>query len=430
MRTTDSAKSRTAQVVRVSIRLQKHLARGLVHRVIGFDEFQIRQGQQRGDVGVVHENVRAITVDLKCVHLTVGGMVHNAVLLHSLTEVVGPDAQIIDEIHVSTGCFNCVGSLAQLNGHHGVGRDEEPEDGRVVTGSERTAIQTSALVEGVANAGQGQGLRPQGGLALESVHVADELVILVKSRLLLGVQQLQNRVQCLVPAVGQPLSRPGGVVELIAQRQESGQGIELVLALEDHRGVVRRVHGILLGVFSGLETAGRRRLEGIAVRRLNHKLSLRVDSAENELVEGLVRLCERLVRLQLVGAVTQPLSGDVAGHDERLSALPGLGDVALEVVPPLDLVGRSAVDVPGHGGVQGVWQRIGEQLREILVHQPGRHVGDDLLDGLGRKRAAFWRRTLVGELQRTITIRGTGRDAVSGLDSCGDGENEGTYCGT
>ena len=84
------------------------------------------------------------------------------------------------------------------------------------------------------------------------------------------------------------------------------------------------MHPIILIVIGDGQVADWRRLEGIAVRRLDHVLGLRVDGTQQQLEDLRVLLGQRLVRPQLIRRVAQPFRNDVARDDERLGSLPCL----------------------------------------------------------------------------------------------------------
>lgn len=61
----------------------------------------------------------------------------------------------------------------ELRRHHGVGRDEEAEDGSVIAGAEGAADEACAAVEGVAQAAEAESFCAAVGVALPSVFVAE-----------------------------------------------------------------------------------------------------------------------------------------------------------------------------------------------------------------------------------------------------------------
>lgn len=408
----DPVERRARQVVRVPVLGEDHLARVLVDAVVPVHEAQQREGQQRRDVGVVHEDLRAVAVDLEGEDVAVPAVVDDAVLQHGLAEVRAPLAQRRDEVLPAARGLDDVRRARQLHGHHGVGGDEEAQDGGVVAGPEGAADEARPGGQRVADAVEAERLGARGRQALEGVLVGDVAALRVERRLRLRVQHAQQRVQRRVPPVREELGGPGVLVELVAQQEEVGQRVELVLALEDERRLVRRVDGVVLAVGRRAQAAGRRRLEGVAVGRLDDILGLGVDGAEDERAQPVVVLRQGLVRRQLVRRVAQPLGVDVARHDERLRALPP----GVAPLPALLRRGRRrAVDVPPDGRVQGVGEGIAEDLGQVLVDHARGDVLDDLLDGGGREGPACLRRPLERELQRSIAVWRAGRVSA---DNC------------
>lgn len=359
----------------------------------------------------------AVSVDLEGEDVAVLLVVDHAVLPHGLFQVLAPLAERVDQVLLAARGLDHVRRLPQLDGHHGVRGDEEAQDGGVVAGSERAADEARPAVQGVPDAIQVERLRAQVRLALEGVLVRDVLVLRVERRLRLRVQHAQQRVQRRVPPVGQELGRLGVFVELVAQHEEVGEGVELVLALEDEGRLVRRVDGVILPVRRGAQAAGRRGLEGVAVRGLDNILGLGVDGAQDERVDLVVLFRQDLVLRQLVRRVAQPLRVDVPRHDERLRALP-LAFVslalALAFAPFPRRGGCRAVDMPPDGGIKGVWKRIAEDLGQILVDHAGGNVLDHLLDSGGREGPACFCGPLEGELQGSIAVGRAGSSVLAG----------------
>ena len=86
MRTTDTVESRTLEEVRVTGLVGNHPAGVLVRLVARVKEAEIGQRQERGDIGIVHKNTRAIAVNLEGINITVFGVVEDAVLADSRGE--------------------------------------------------------------------------------------------------------------------------------------------------------------------------------------------------------------------------------------------------------------------------------------------------------------------------------------------------------
>lgn len=169
-------------------------------------------------------------------------------------------------------------------------------------------------------------------------------------------------MQRLVPTVCNKLGGPRFLVEPVAQREERGQRVELVLAFEDEVRVVGRSHDVILPIRRRVQPARRWWLERVAVRELDHVLGLRVNRPKNQAVKLFILAGERLVRRELVRRIAQPFRSDVTRHHEGLRALPCPRITALVVA--------CAIDVPRNGGIECVWQRIAEELRQILVLNP------------------------------------------------------------
>lgn len=402
VRAADAADSRAGEVVGVALSAEEHLAGVPVNAVILVDEAEDRQGEDGGDVGVIHDDARAVAVDLEGEDLAVLLVLDDGVFPDRVLEVLAAALELARKIGLFTGLAEDLGGLLQLHGHHGVRGSEESKDGGVVAGTEGAADETGAVVERSAVAVEDLGLGAEGGLTVEGVLVGLILAVGVEGGLGLLVQDIKEAIESLVPSWGQELGGAGVLVEVGSQGQEVGQRVELVLAFEHDGILVGWVDSVLHAIGIGLEPARRRRLERVAVGRLNDELDLRLDRAQDEAVQVLVLVRQQLVAGQLVGGVTEPLGVDVAGYDEGLRALPRTVTVSLAVIRR-----RGSIGVPTDGGVQSAWESIAEQLSQVLVHKARGDVGDDLFDLGGREGPTFLNRALGRKVQRTAAVWAT-----------------------
>ncbi|KAJ8611688.1 hypothetical protein MRB53_037799 [Persea americana] len=247
--------------------------------------------------------------------------------------------------------------------------------GRIVASSEgRKAERTRPVPEamGLPMPPRERGLCAGVCVALKGVLVADEGAgLVVKGAGGLLVEDDEDGLKGEEPALGVELVGPRVVVELVGEGEEGGERVELVLALEDGRGLEGWVHAVRLAVGCDWQAARRWRLEGVAVGRGDDVLGLRVDGADQEVVNRLVLLRKVLVLLrQLIRRVPQPLGVDVPRDDEALRTRP-FAFLVLRLV--------LAVDMPFHGRVEGVWEGILEYAREVLVHHLLGHVFNHFL---------------------------------------------------
>lgn len=206
-------------------------------------------------------------------------------------------------------------------------------------------------------------------------------------------------------------------MEVVRELEEVGEGVEFVFALEDEGVFVRGVDGVAVALGGGVEPAGGRGLEGVAVGGADDVFGLGVYGAENEFVDLFILLREGLVLGELVRGVSEPLCVDVAGDDEALGALPGVGVPGALALFLLD----GAVGVPADCCVEGVWEGVFEDLGEVLVDELVVHVLNDLLDERRLKGAAVLGGALGGQFERALAV---GRTASRSM-ACSRGPSRG-----
>lgn len=261
----DTADGGAGQVVGVTLGAEKHLAGVLINAVILVDEAEDGKGEERGDVGVVHDNAGTVAVNLEGEDLAVFLMVDDGVFPDSVLKLLAASMELFDKMGLDSGLVEDLCGLLQLDGHHRVWRSEESKDRGIVAGTECAADQTGAVVEGPSIALQDLGFGAQSGFTGEAVLVGDVLAVRIEGGLGLFVQDIKEGIQSLEPSWSQELGGAGVFMEFRSQSQEVGQRVELVLALEHNRLLVGRVDRVLHAIGIGLESTGRRRLERIAV---------------------------------------------------------------------------------------------------------------------------------------------------------------------
>lgn len=164
----DAVKGAAGEVVRVAGGGEQHGAgvavdlRYLVRVGVGEgSEAEKWEGEERGDVGVVHEEVAAVSVCFVGEDFAEFGVRRGAVFEDAgsdgrglLREVVGEAPQGVDVFGVGLSlggvesfgvCEEDLRCAAKFDAHHGVGGDEEGEDGRIVAGAEGGADQARVV---------------------------------------------------------------------------------------------------------------------------------------------------------------------------------------------------------------------------------------------------------------------------------------------
>lgn len=188
MRATNTLKVLTGEVVRVALLLHDHLASIFIDFVVSIREAEERQCEQRREVGVVHEDGGAEAVDFKGEDAAEGFVLDDAVIPDAVFDLLAPLLEGLCEVLFA--CFAQEGGGAlELYADHGVGGDEEAEDGSVVAGTEGASYKPCTRGERVTDTGKIKCLSASVGLTLKRIFVALKSTgFLVESGLGLGVQ--------------------------------------------------------------------------------------------------------------------------------------------------------------------------------------------------------------------------------------------------
>ena len=114
-------------------------------------------------------------------------------------------------------------------------------------------------------------------MTLEDVFVSLVCSVVVEGWLCLFAEDIEDGGEREVPSWGQEGGRARVGVELVREREEGRNRVELVLAFEDEGGFVRRVYRVALTIVGGGQAAGWRWLERVTVGGLDDEFGLGVD---------------------------------------------------------------------------------------------------------------------------------------------------------
>eukprot|EP00413_Alexandrium_margalefii_P038196 CAMPEP_0204596894 /NCGR_PEP_ID=MMETSP0661-20131031/53506_1 /ASSEMBLY_ACC=CAM_ASM_000606 /TAXON_ID=109239 /ORGANISM="Alexandrium margalefi, Strain AMGDE01CS-322" /LENGTH=591 /DNA_ID=CAMNT_0051607555 /DNA_START=9 /DNA_END=1780 /DNA_ORIENTATION=+ len=409
VRAADPADAQPSSEVPGVVLAEHQAARGPVHGVRRLHEAQHGQRQERGDVGVVHEDCVA-----KAIHLVgVDGLAperHGAVLReappHRGLEPGRLALQLRQPGRPARGAplLPAPGGLqpgqdraeaAQLHRGHGVARHVEGEGRRVVGGPEVGAHHAGVPAR-AAHAVQQRVDRLQ-RLALEGVgpaaaarHLAQRLQDAPDGR-----DETRVLQEPLRRAAGPDLGEVGG------ELQDGEQRVHLELPLEDPgvlHGALRPAAGLKLpeghvvAVGAGLPLQAPPG-KGVRVHIHQDGRDVAVQHPEEEVLQGRVlpprgegRVQQRDVGLDLVHAVPQPHGRDVARHHEavRRAAHQGARGAGMQ-----------------HCGVQRVRQAIAEQGAQLPRKDRPADDVHDVVHQRGVEGAPRGRRPGVGDARRT-----------------------------
>ena len=167
MRTTDRTDDGPAHEVRV-VGAQDEAASVLIRLVILVEVADERRSEKGWNVGIVHDVLAGVAIDLEGVDIAVLGVVHLAVLLNRIAQVGSHGAHLLGKIVLTNGCGN-VRAVRQIAAKHHVAGDQELEDRRIVRWPEERADEACAVLHRIA--------QPIVGLRLRrSVRLSGELI--------------------------------------------------------------------------------------------------------------------------------------------------------------------------------------------------------------------------------------------------------------
>ena len=333
-----------------------------VEGVAGGAGAQVGEGEEAGDVGVVHVVPVSEAVHLVRPDRPVDRMLHHGVGRQGLFHLGGKVQGFMGQAPSAAEAPRQLRQLPQR--HHGevVGGDQEGEDGGVVGGPEDGDDEPHGP-DGVSVAGPRHRVRLPSRDPLELVGAPTFPPLLLP-------EGPEHSLHGGPPLGVEGGGIPGGLPVSVGQADGVAQGIHLPLPLVELRLHLREV--VLPRAVPWLL------VEGVGVGIYEDASGLTVDDPPDELPEARVLLHEGQVRPHLGRGVPEPHGLDVPGDDEGV----GLPVQGAEV----------------HRGVQGVGEAVGEEPGHLRVRHVGGHPPNGLLHRRGDEPALARRRSLGGEV--------------------------------
>ena len=304
------------------------LVDGVVHRHVA----QIAHRQQRGHVGVVHQQMAAKAVNLESVDLAIFGMLHHGILSQRRLHLVGQLLTLRGQGAVVVHLPEYLGGFPQRTDCHEVGGHEEGEDGGIVARTEHRGDESHGA-HGMSPAVPAHGVEGTVGAAPEPVGSQAVAALLL-------TEGLHGEGDGLLPQVAKDGAVARHAPILMRQADDVAMRVDLIFALMQF--------GLHVGHVALPLTSRRTVVEGVGIGVDHQAAQLPQYHAAQHMGQLRVVVGKAHVGPHLGTRVAQPHGVDVARIDEGVVLA----------------VGRLAVV---HGGLQRVRETVLEHPCQVVV---------------------------------------------------------------